>query len=93
MLDKILTVIILILCFYIFWNTLWIWSMNRARRKGLYPEKGKATLFDVRKLLVNGEKDMAIVVYCEIFKVSRREAKKAIEQLEKNIQPKNSKRE
>ena len=93
MIDKLLAFIIMMFCFYVLWNTCWVWSLNRARRKGLYPEKGKATLFDVRQLIIQGEKDLAILIYCEIFKVTRREARKAVDQLEKNIQAKNSKLE
>ena len=42
-------------------------------------------MFDVRRLIVEGEKDLAIQVYCRIFSTNRREAKKAVEDLERNI--------
>ena len=80
--------IILSLCFCIFMQTYWIWSINQARRKGLYPERGKATMFDVRRLIIEGEKHLAVRVYAEIFKINHKEAKKAVEELEKSIQEK-----
>ncbi len=91
--GKFLTFLILMVCFYILWNICWLWSVNRAKRKSLFPAKGKATLFDVRTLIIQGEKDLAIQLYCEIFRSTRRVAKKAVDELEKNIQAKNSKLE
>ena len=84
----ILSLIIVGLCFLIFMNTYWIWSMNQARRRGLYPSKGKATMFDVRRLIIKGEKDLAVRVYAQIFKTNSRESKKAVEELERGIQAK-----
>ena len=45
-------------------------------------------MFDVRELLIRGEKDLAVRVYCEIFRVGRDEAIEAVEQIERSIQPK-----
>lgn len=83
-----LTIIILLLCFCIFLQTYWIWSLNQARRRGIYPSKGKATMFDVRRLIMEGEKYLAIRLYGELFKASFKQSKKAVEQLEKSIQEK-----
>ncbi len=82
---RILALVIMGICFLIFMRTYWIWQLNQLRRRGLYPDKGKATLFDVRRLLINGEKEAALRVYCEIFGTSQKEAKKAVEDLEKNL--------
>ncbi len=49
----------------------------------------KPTLFDVRDCLVNGEKDMAVKLYRKIYQTSLSEAKKSIEELERNIGEKN----
>ena len=80
--------IILSLCFCILMQTYWIWFINQARRKGLYPQRGKATMFDVRRLIIEGEKNLAIRIFAEIFKTSHKEAKKGVEELEKSIQEK-----
>jgi hypothetical protein len=82
---KLAAFIIVCLCFFIFMKTYWIWYLNQARKKGVYPTQGKATLFDVRRLLIEGEKDLAIRVYCEIFGSNQQEARKAIEELEKSL--------
>ena len=50
--------------------------------------KDKLTMFDVRQMLIKGEKDLAIRVYCELFKTSPEEASKAVEEIERSIQPK-----
>ena len=86
-----LSLVAVILCFYIFLKTYWIWWINDARRKGLYPERGKATMFDVRRFVVEGQKELAIRVYREIIKSNYKDAKKAVEELEKSIQQKHFK--
>jgi hypothetical protein len=45
-------------------------------------------MFDVRRLLIKGERDLAIRVYCELFKTDSEEARHAIEEIERSIQPK-----
>jgi len=47
--------------------------------------KGKATMFDVRYLLMEGEKELAIQLYCEIFHTIPTKAKKDIEELERSL--------
>lgn len=89
MIAKIIAFIIIVGCFYLLLTSRWIWSLNQGRRKGLYPDRDKATMFDVRGLLLKGEKDMAIQVYAELFKTSRPEAQKAVEELERSIKEKN----
>ena len=80
-----LALLVLSICFMIFSQSYWIWFLNQARRRGLYPDPGKATLFDVKRLITKGEMLLAISVYQEIFGVSFKEAKKAVEDLEKNL--------
>ena len=80
--------LILSLCFIIFFCSRWIWPLNQVRRKGLYPKEGRATLFSVRQLLLKGEKETAIVVYTQIFKVGHSEATRAVEELERSLQRK-----
>ena len=74
--------IIIAVCFLICSQ---IWSMNQLRRHGKLPEKGKATMFDVRRLLREGEKEAAIKLYCDIFKVHRKKALKDVEELQRSI--------
>ena len=82
--------IILSLCFCILMQTYWIWSINQARRKGLYPQ-GNPTMFDVRRLIIEGEKKLAVRLYAELFKTNSHEARKSVEELEKGIQEKHFK--
>ena len=55
---------------------------------GFHTGKNKLTMFDVRQMLIKGEKDLAIKVYCELFKTNSKEAYKAVEEIERSIQPK-----
>lgn len=83
------TFIIIMVCWGIFSQTRWIWAINEARKKGIFPEKGRATMFDVRNLIIEGEYDLAIEVYRRLFKVSRRNARKAVDDLSDSISQKN----
>lgn len=56
-----------------------------ARRRGKLPARGRATMFDVRHLLMEGERDLAIQLYCEIFQITSVKAKKDIEELERSL--------
>ena len=76
------------LCFLALLRSSKAWTIKAAMRKGLYPPQGKATMFDVRRLIIAGERELAIEVYGDIFKTNRREAQKAVEDLEKSIQQK-----
>jgi len=87
---RLISFLVICLCFYIFFKTYWVWYINYARKKGLYPPKGKATMFDVRDLIMRGERELAVRLYCEIFSTNYKAAKKAVGDLEKNIQEKNS---
>jgi hypothetical protein len=79
------TTLIILVGFLVFLNTYRLWSINEARRKGKLPQRGKATMFDVRHLLMEGERDLAIGVYCEIFNTTSIKAKKDIEELERSL--------
>lgn len=52
---------------------------------GKLPKKGKATMFDVRHLLMEGEKDLALQLYCKIFNAPLPKAKKDIEELQRSL--------
>ena len=83
-----LAVLILLLLFFALLRSSRVWTINQAMRKGLYPPQGKATMFDVRRLILQGKRELAIDVYCDIFKATRREAQKAVDELDKSIQQK-----
>ena len=76
--------IIVLVCLLVCLQTKSFWTARDTRRRGKLP-KGRATMFDVRHLLMEGEKDLAIRVYCDIFNVSFRQAKKDIEELERSL--------
>ena len=58
-------------------------KVGALRARGIYPEEGKETDTDVLHLLQSGEKIMAIRCYRELHKVGLKEAKDAVELLEK----------
>lgn len=66
-------------------NVLRIRLVSSARRNGKLPVKGKATMFDVRHLLMEGEKELAIQLYCEIFRINETKAKKDVEELQRSL--------
>ncbi len=77
--------LIILVCSLILVNIYKIHVMNTARRRGKLPLKGKVTMFDVRNLLMAGEKEVAIQLYCEIFHVSLLKAKKDVEELQRSL--------
>ena len=79
------TTLIILVCSLVLFNTYRVWSLIDARRRGKLPPKGRATMFDVRHLLMEGEKELAIQVYCEIFQTTPLKAKKDIEELERSL--------
>ncbi|MCA9395473.1 MAG: hypothetical protein KC900_14825 [Candidatus Omnitrophica bacterium] len=83
------TFLVILTSWLVLSHTRWIWLINQARKKGIYPEKGKATMFDVRSLIIEGEYDLAIELYRRLFKTSRRNARKAVEDLADSISQKN----
>ncbi len=73
-------------CFFILIKVYWLWyKKNILRPKGLDIRTKKPTLFDVRELLIRGQRETALKVYQEIFKVEQKEACSAVDALEKNI--------
>ncbi len=82
--------VVIIICFFIFSQMVWVGLRKQSIKKGIYPFRGKATLFDVKRFIEAGEIPLAIRVYREIFKVNLKEAKKAVEDLENDIKLKKS---
>ena len=57
------------------------WKVAAARRSGLLPPAGQATMADVQRLVRIGERIWAIRCYREIHRCSLVEAKQAVENL------------
>ena len=79
------TTLIVLVCILVLFNTYRLLFLIDARRRGKLPAKGRATMFDVRHLLMEGEKELAIQVYCEIFQTTPVKAKKDVEDLERSL--------
>ena len=79
------TTLIILVCFLVLLNTYRVWFLIDARRRGKLPERGKGTMFNVRHLLMEGEKELAIQLYCEIFQTTPIKAKKDVEELERSL--------
>ena len=59
-------------------------KIKNMRDAGIYPESGKEKEEDVLRLLKSGNKILAIKCYREIHKIGLKEAKDAVELLEKH---------
>ena len=79
------TTLVLLVCMLVLFNTYRAWFFINARRRGKLPQKGKATMFDVRHLLMEGKKELAIQTYCGIFQTTPIKAKKDVEELERSL--------
>jgi len=79
------TTLIALVTFLVLFNAYRVWLLIDARKRGKLPQRGKATMFDVRHLLMEGEKELAIQVYCEIFQTTPLKAKKDVEELERSL--------
>jgi len=77
--------LIILVCVLVFLSANRVWFLLDLRRCGKLPGRGKATMFDVRHLLMEGEKELAIQLYCEIFHTMPTKAKKDIEELERSL--------
>ena len=78
------TLIVLVLALVLF-NLKSFWRMRDPNRSRKLPQRGKGTMFNVRHLLMEGEKDLAIQLYCEIFQTTSSKAKKDVEELERSL--------
>ncbi len=79
------SILVILVCVLVLVSARHYWNMRSARRNGKLPQKGKATMFDVRHLLMEGEKDLALQLYCEIFNTHPGKAKKDIAELERSL--------
>ncbi len=79
------TTLIVLVCFLVLFNSYRAWFLIDGRRRGRLPAKKRATMFDVRHLLMEGKKESAIRLYCEIFQTTPVKAKKDVEDLERSL--------
>ena len=56
-------------------------QVKNARRRGVYPAQGQVTIEDVKRLALSGEVALSIRAYREIYGVSTKEAKEAIDRI------------
>lgn len=65
----------------------WITMVRKTQELYVKEMQSQApTMFDIRELLIDGDKDMAVRLYCEIFNMENIElARKEIEELERSI--------
>ncbi len=80
--------LVFFISFLIFLRAQRFWLIHLAKRKGIPLEKGKTTLFDVRRLILQNEYELAIWLYRHIYNVNERDAQKAVKELERSIQEK-----
>ena len=87
--EQIIAVVIALLivglCLFIFVRAYWTWHLNHPLGQGFGTPNRKPTLFDVRELLLRGEKEMAVRIYRQIFKTEQKAAQAAIDDLEKSL--------
>ena len=60
---------------------------ENLRQQGLYPPPGKGTDADVRRLIETRQKIDAIKLYREVHGVGLKDAKEAVERMEKCLDP------
>ena len=77
--------LIILVCLLVALNVHRFRFIRDARRRGKLLNKGKATMFDVRHLLMEGEKELAVRVYSELFSVSLLKARKDVEELQRSL--------
>jgi hypothetical protein len=84
------TIIIFVLLFAAYW----LWANRAARREGAVPmsprppkpeSRPQPTMFDVRRLLKEGDKRGATRLYAKIFKMPAAQASKDIDELERSL--------
>lgn len=64
----------------------WVWYYMKNKKKDSQGSTKKApTMFDVRTLLMQGKKDQAVKLYCQIFKTNATSALKEVEELERSL--------
>ncbi len=81
----VLSVLIVASCLFISAYLIRGWFFQKPPRNSKLPARGKATMFHVRHLLMEGEKELAVQLYCEIFNAPPSKAKKDVEELQRSL--------
>jgi hypothetical protein len=66
----------------------WVWMFRKAQKQYLQDvkEHGRPTMWDVREALKEGDRDMAVNLYCEVFGIEDIErARKEVEDMERGL--------
>jgi len=79
------TLFIVLICFSIFFFTRWLGYLRNSKISSFINNKTEPTMFNVRNLIINGERRKAIQVYLRIFQVNEQEASQAIDDLIQHI--------
>ena len=65
----------------------WIWALRKAQKQYLEQARfEEPTMWDVRQVLLDGDKDLAVQLYCDIFRIQDIErARKEVEEFSRHI--------
>jgi hypothetical protein len=65
----------------------WIVALRKAQKSYLeHSRHEQPTLWDVREVLLEGDKDLAVQLYCDVFRIDDIErARREVDQLSRNI--------
>ncbi len=86
--NNFISIVVAVITFLLLFYAYWIWARGPLHpRPAAEPRKKEAvpTMFDVRRLLKEGDKKGATRLYARIFKVSTTQAQKDIEELERSM--------
>ena len=85
MIVALYTMLIILVSSLVVLNVYKIHLYSQVRKQGKLKIKGRITMFDVRHLLMQGEKELAIQLYGELFHVTFTKAKKDVEELQRSL--------
>ena len=63
----------------------WIFVINRQRKELKEFDQEQVTMFDVRELLMDGEYELAVRVYKDLFDIDDTQAEKEVAELERSM--------
>jgi hypothetical protein len=65
-----------------------VWMVRKTQKQYIkeLSDNGRPTMWDVRDILLQGDRDLAVQLYCEIFGLDDIErARKDVEEIERNL--------
>ena len=68
----------------------WVWMFKKAQQQHLQELKdhNRPTIWDVRQVLKEGDRDLAVQLYCEVFGIDDIErARKEVDDLGRSMKP------